>query len=244
MRGAGSSSPWPIGSAAGLRIWQNGTYHLTTSAGRISTLAVADIPDPVAVNGPWRVSFPPESGAPESLELGELASLHSHPLAGVRYFSGTATYRKELAIPRDATSGRQLLLDLGHVEVLAEVLLNGTNLGVLWTRPFLVDITRAVRTGANLLEVRVTNLWPNRLIGDEQEPDENAFRPGAGRSGFASLSGGAIETLPDWYLRGQPKPRTPRVAFTTWKHHTKESPLLESGLIGPVLLRSAVTKRL
>jgi (4-O-methyl)-D-glucuronate---lignin esterase len=127
---------------------------------------------------------------------------------------------------------------------MAEVLLNGVSLGVLWTRPYLVDVTRAVRAGSNRLEIRVTNLWPNRLIGDEQVPDEDAFRPGAGSSGFASLFGGAIEALPDWYVQGKPKPRTPRVAFTTWKHYTKDSPLLESGLIGPVVLRAAVTKRL
>jgi hypothetical protein len=234
--------PVAEGGAAGLRIWRNGTYRLT-GTGRSSRIVVADLPDPVPVAGPWHVSFPPESGAPESIDLAPLASLHRHPLAGVRHFSGTATYRQDLAIPRDATSGQQLFLDLGHVEVMAEVLLNGANLGVLWTRPFLVDVTHAVRPGANRLEIRVTNLWPNRLVGDEQEPDEDAFRPGAGRSGFAALSGGAIEALPDWYMKGQPKPRTPRVAFTTWKHYTKDSPLLESGLIGPVVLRSAVTKR-
>lgn len=235
--------PTADGGAAALRIWRNGTYRLTTSAGRSSSFVVSELPDPITVTGPWRVSFPPESGAPESIELAELASLHRHPLAGVRYFSGTAVYEKELTLPRDATRGRRLLLDLGHVEVIAEVRLNGTNLGVLWTRPFLVDLTSAARAGANRLEVRVTNLWPNRLIGDEQEPDDDVFRPGAGRSGFAALSGGAIEALPDWYLKGQPRPRTRRVAFTTWKHHTKDAPLLESGLIGPVVLRSGVTRR-
>jgi hypothetical protein len=236
--------PVGAGVGAGLRIWRNGTYRLTTNSSRSSRIVVADLPDPIAVTGPWRVSFPAESGAPESIELGELASLHRHPLEGVRYFSGTATYRKELTLPLDATAGRQLFLDLGDVEVMAEVLLNGTSLAVLWTRPFLVDLTPAVRAGSNLLEIRVTNLWPNRLIGDEQAPDEDTFRPGAGRSGFASLSGGAIQALPPWYVQGRPKPRTPRIAFTTWKHYTRDSPLLESGLIGPVVLRAAVTKRL
>ena len=114
----------------------------------------------------------------------------------------------------------------------------------VWARPFIADITRAARAGINVLEVKVTNLWPNRLIGDEQQPDEDAFRPGAGGSGFASLSGGAIQDLPEWYRGGTPKPRSARVAFTTWKHYTKDSPLLESGLIGPVVLRSAVVRQL
>ena len=127
--------------------------------------------------------------------------------------------------------------------MIAEPLLNGTPLGVLWSRPFLADAAKAARAGANVLEVRVTNLWPNRLIGDEQQPDEDAFRPGAGGSGFASLTGGAIQALPEWYRRGEAKPRTARVAFATWKHYTKDSPLLASGLVGPVVLRPALTKR-
>jgi hypothetical protein len=135
-----------------------------------------------------------------------------------------------------------LLLDLGHVEVLAEVALNGQSLGVVWARPYVVDITRASRPGANDLEVMVTNLWPNRLIGDEQHPDEDKYRPGGGGSGFPSLSGGAIEELPQWYREGRPKPASPRIAFATWKHHTKDSPLLESGLIGPVVVRAATIR--
>jgi hypothetical protein len=114
---------------------------------------------------------------------------------------------------------------------------------VLWTRPFVADITSAAREGNNDLVVKVTNLWPNRLIGDEQHPDEDAYRPGAGGSGFASLSGGAIKAVPEWYRTGRPRPPSPRVAFTTWKHYTKDAPLLESGLLGPVVVRAAVVQK-
>ena len=126
------------------------------------------------------------------------------------------------------------------MEVLADVVLNGESLGVLWARPYAVDITRVARAGVNDLVVKVTNQWPNRLIGDEQHPDEDKYRPGGGGSGFASLSGGAIEELPEWYRDGKPRPPGRRVAFTTWKHYTKDSPLLESGLIGPVVVRTAM----
>ena len=233
------------GDPPALRVFENGSYEATTSGGRSSRFTVQDIEEPVVVSGPWRVEFPAGSGAPGSIELAELASLHLHPEAGVRYFSGTATWRKEIRIAPGGAAARDraLFLDLGQVEVIAEPSLNGQPLGVLWTRPFAVDITRAARPGPNLLEVKVTNLWPNRLIGDEQQPDEDAFRPGAGSSGFASLSGGAIQALPEWYRRGQPKPESPRVAFATWKHYTKDSPLLESGLVGPVVLRSARMRR-
>jgi hypothetical protein len=92
-------------------------------------------------------------------------------------------------------------------------------------------------------EGKVTNLWPNRLIGDEQVPEMYKFPPPAPATGpFASLSGGGIIELPDWYKQGQPKPADGRVTFTTWKHYHKDSPLLESGLIGPVVLRTGVFK--
>jgi hypothetical protein len=232
------------GDPTALRIWDNGSYEVTTSRGRSSRLVVSDLPARIEVTGPWRVEFPPGRGAPDAIDLPELASLHLHPMPGVRYFSGTATYRKAMHVPPGALGGgRSLWLDLGHVEVIAEVTLNGQDLGVLWTRPFVADITSAAREGNNDLVVKVTNLWPNRLIGDEQHPDEDAYRPGAGGSGFASLSGGAIKAVPEWYRTGRPRPPSPRVAFTTWKHYTKDAPLLESGLLGPVVVRAAVVQK-
>ena len=114
------------------------------------------------------------------------------------------------------------MLDLGAVREIAEVRLNGRDLGVLWKPPFRVDITKAARAGRNLLEVRVTNLWPNRLIGDEQLPADCDYRPG-----------GPILAWPSWLLEGTPRP-SGRIAFTTWQHWTRESPLIESGLLGPV----------
>jgi hypothetical protein len=113
------------------------------------------------------------------------------------------------------------------------VRLNGKKLGTLWKPPLRVDVTDAVKAGANLLEIRVTNLWPNRLIGDEQLPDDCEWLPG-----------GPLKAWPAWLVEGKPRP-THRRAFATWKHYTKDSPLLESGLLGPVRLvigrRIAVT---
>jgi hypothetical protein len=161
----------------------------------------------------------------------------------VRYFSGTATYRARFSLERKVLAqGRALFLDLGYVEVMADVEVNGRSLGVLWTRPYATDISRVARAGVNDLVVKVTNLWPNRLIGDEQGPEDDKYRPGGGGSGFASLAGGAIEALPQWYLEGKPKPPGPRVAFTTWKHYGKDAPLLESGLLGPVVVRTALIR--
>jgi len=128
--------------------------------------------------------------------------------------------------------------------VIAEVNLNGHEFGILWKRPYQIDVTDYLQNGLNKLEVRVTNLWPNRLIGDEQLSDPDKFAPGGGTSGREGLFSGNIEQLPDWYLNGRPKPVNGRIAFTTWKHYTKNAPLLESGLIGPVKLIQAAMKQL
>ena len=125
-------------------------------------------------------------------------------------------------------------MDLGVVKNLAEVRLNGQDLGVLWKPPFRVDIAGAAKPGVNRLEVRVTNLWPNRLIGDEQAPDDCKW-----------TEGGSIAEWPSWLLEGKPRPTDGgRFAFATWKHYQKDSPLLESGLLGPVTLRAAKRVRL
>ncbi len=225
------------GGKNGLRFWQEGKYTLCDSANRTSALQISGLGKPVDVAGPWKVAFPPNLGAPPEVTLPELISLHRHADAGVKYFSGTATYSRRFTAPPGSTGGgKRLFLDLGRVEVLAEVIVNGKDLGTFWKPPYRVDITEAVRSGENELEVRVTNLWPNRLIGDEQLPPENEYGGGGGMGGFG---GGAIQKLPDWYKEGKPKPPGGRVTFTTWKHYNKDSALLESGLIGPVRLRAA-----
>ncbi|MBN8826015.1 MULTISPECIES: glycosyl hydrolase [unclassified Spirosoma] len=232
---------------SGLLFWQNGQYVARDTAGRSTPMAVAGINPPVEITGSWQVRFPANMGTPEQITLDSLIPLNTHEQQGVKHFSGTATYIKTIQIPAKllpGSSGRRLFLDLGRVEVLASVSVNGKNLGTYWKRPYRIDITDAVQAGNNTLEISVTNLWPNRLIGDEYLPDPDKFTPGGGASGFASLSSGAIVELPAWYKEGKPKPADGRVTFTTWKHYTKESPLLDSGLIGPVVLRVAELKLL
>ncbi|WP_019988129.1 glycosyl hydrolase [Rudanella lutea] len=222
---------------AGLLIWQNGRYTLLDSTGRDSVQNVSGLPKPIELTAPWTVAFQANRGAPAQVTLPKLMSLHRHSEPGVRYFSGTATYTQTFNMPgASLTANRRVILDLGRVEVIAEVRVNGKDLGTLWKRPYQLDMTDALKAGANTLEVRVTNGWPNRLIGDAQLPDADSFTAGAGAGGFASLSNGAIQTLPDWYKQGKPKPADGRVTFTTWKHYDKNAPLLEAGLIGPVRL--------
>jgi hypothetical protein len=214
---------------SGLLIWQPGQYRLDTRSIDAHGIAPA-----VDLTGPWHLAFPPDLGAPASVTLDRLASLHRHDDFGVRHFSGTMTYATRFTVPAAALGGdRRVWLDLGRVEVIARVSVNGKPLGSLWKPPFRIDVTDAVRAGDNLLEVQVTNLWPNRLIGDEHLPPEYAYNVSA--FGWT----GGIAELPDWYRQGLPKPPGKRVAFTTWKHYSADAPLLESGLLGPVRLLGA-----
>jgi hypothetical protein len=121
------------------------------------------------VEGPWEVSFEPNRGAPEKITLDKLTSWSDSTDDGVKYFSGHGTYTKTVDAPADwFKPGVQLWLDLGDVKNLAEVTVNGKALGIVWKAPYRLDVTSAMKPGENKLEIRVANLWVNRLIGDQQ----------------------------------------------------------------------------
>lgn len=229
-----------------LHFWQDGNYALKDNASRISTVHISGIGEPVEITGPWKVAFQPGRGAPPEITLPELRSLHRHEEDGVKYFSGIATYSRKLNIPAIAiANGKLIYLDLGRVEVIADVRVNGKPAGNVWKPPYRLDITSLIRIGDNDLEIEVATLWPNRLIGDEQLPPEHEYGGGVGPGGLAvQASGrfvGPIKSIPDWYAKGQPKPG-PRIAFTTYKWYSKDDPLFESGLLGPVRLRVGVRR--
>lgn len=144
-----------------------------------ATVAAPAYQSIATIAGPWSVRFEPGRGAPAGATLDRLASLSENADAGIRYFSGTATYANSFDLPRGVAKGAPLWLDLGSVGDLAEVTVNGQPLGTAWLAPYRVDIGKAVKPGRNSIEVRVTNLWVNRLIGDAQ--------PGAAKVGFTTL---------------------------------------------------------
>lgn len=212
---------------------QAGTYELKLRDGSSCKLDVPLVPAAVEIAGPWEVRFQPGRAAPQKITLDKLISWTQHSDSGVKYFSGTATYSKEITIPSELLGQDHLLyLDLGAVKNLAEVKLNDQELGIFWKPPFRIEITAAARSGANRLEVRITNLWVNRLIGDEQYPDDADYSAGG-------IPGGGLKALPKWLTEGTPRP-TPRIAFATWKLWHKNDPLLDSGLLGPVRLIAAM----
>jgi hypothetical protein len=119
-------------------------------------------------------------------------------------------------------------LDLGKVAVMAEVRINGKEVGIAWKAPYRVDATEALRPGKNVLDVKVVNLWINRQIGDEQLPDD-----------CDRNANGTLKSWPAWLQEGKPSP-TGRYTFSSWKLWKKGDPLQESGLLGPVTLHQAV----
>ena len=156
--------------------------------------------DSIKLDGSWDVAFEAGRGAPASITMQQLMDWSTSQQDGVKYFSGAATYTKLVNLPRDWFDGRShFLLGLGDVKNLAVVTINGKKIGTAWHAPFELDATGALKPGLNKIEVRVTNAWVNRMIGDEQ----------------------------------------PQAVCYTWadvKPYTATSPLMPSGLLGPVAL--------
>ena len=177
-----------------------GSYEWITASGRTNHVEVAEVVPPEEITGPWELAFPPKWGAPESVTLTNLISWPDSADAGVKYFSGMATYRKTFDFPNSKfkTQNSKLFLTLGDVRVMARVKVNGRDCGVAWRPPFRVEITGAVRAGANALEIQVANQWPNRMIGDAALPAEKRF------------------------------------TWSSWEPFKPNTPLLPSGLLGPV----------
>jgi hypothetical protein len=131
------------------------------------------------LDAPWRVAFQAGRGAPESIAVAAPQSLSESTDPGVRYFSGVSTWTSTFEAPKGWTAGTPLQLDLGRVGDVAEVRVNEELVGTVWKAPWTVDVGRFARNGRNTLEVRVANLWVNRLIGDAQ--------PGATKVAFVTI---------------------------------------------------------
>lgn len=188
----------------------------------------------VQLDKAWNVSFDKHYVPKGQITLDKLIPLNEHSDFDVRHFSGTATYTTSFQLEK---TDAPLFLDLGDVQVIAEVKLNGKVLKTLWKPPFKIAISDIVKSGKNELEVQVTNLWVNRLIGDEY------FPAWEGRINGAKVKRGRnYNSFPNWLEKGEPMPKDDKKAFSTWCHYTKDDKLLNSGLIGPVKILSHVTE--
>jgi hypothetical protein len=189
-----------------------GFYVMQRADGTTRSLQVENLPAPLEIKGPWDLEFPAGMDVPERVTLPGLASLTEHPNEAIQHFSGTVTYTKTFELDRPPAPNTRIHLDLGRVESLADVILNGQSLGVLWKPPFVVDATRAIKPATNRLELRVTGTWRNRLIGAAKYPQGFPSAPAGAR--FTPSLTADIKVRPD-------------------------EPLMPFGLIGPVWLRTS-----
>ncbi len=196
---------------------------------RLETIAT------LPLNCKWTLSFP-DAGMVTTDSLFSWPDSDKDP---IRYFSGTATYRTTFRKPDKKKTGEgRTILSLGVVENMARVKVNGKEIPLLWKAPYECDITDVLNDGVNDLEIEVTNLWPNRMIGDEHEPDDLEwsepliydYAPGKPRAGCYLTSN------PEWLQKGESRPSPGRKTVGCFKFFTADSPLLPSGLLGPVSL--------
>jgi hypothetical protein len=183
------------------------------------------------ITGSWEVKFDPRWGGPiKPVHFESLTDWTTHSESGIKYFSGTATYYKTFNCSQYLLE-KDLLLDLGIVHHIARVKLNRKDLGVVWCAPWHVKIpAKLIKTTGNILEIEITNVWANRLIGDEQEPEDCKWIKAPKDNAFY------LKEFPDWFLKKQQRPSGKRYCFTTWNYFTKDSHLISSGLLGPVRL--------
>jgi alpha-L-rhamnosidase/Glycosyl hydrolases family 2, sugar binding domain len=167
------------------------------------------------LSGPWQVAFQAARGAPATAIFPQLADFRDNADPGIRYFSGIATYVKDVDIPSQAIGSGKIWLDLGQVNNLAEVWVNGKLAGMAWKPPYRVDISAYAQPGANHIEIKAVNLWVNRLIGDVQ--------PGVTKKITFTAADGVVP-------HGIPRPRSASMPYRP------DAPLRPSGLIGPVTL--------
>lgn len=172
------------------------------------------------IEGPWTVKFEPNRGAPVQIELSDLISLSKHNETGVKHFSGIATYERKINIAQNILKRgekERIILDLGEVNDIAEVTLNGTKLQAVWKPPFLLDITDIVKTGENTIKIDVANTWKNRLLADAALPKDKRLT---------------------WTLFREEK--------LDWFGAKKDQVVVTSGLIGPLTIKkktySVITK--
>ena len=193
-----------------------------TSLGNKRTVTVKDAPKPLVINGPWEIFFPLKGKQQKTLNINELKSWTTFENEDIRYFSGTASYRKSIQIDKAVIADNNIVeLDLGNVKVIAEVIVNGQNLGTLWKPPFKVNLKNTLHAGTNKIEIRITNLWVNRLIGDNRYPKDE----------YPIING--EKHWPEWLTNSQVQRPSKRRAFSTNNLSGKAQDLKLSGLLGP-----------
>lgn len=232
------------GNKWGIRTSEEGLFEIKKTDRSLLKALVSDIPTETIIDEIWNVNFRPATAEKDfNKNLTKLESWTKSDDERVKYFSGTAVYNTTFDISTEKISDNIFAkLDLGNVKDVAEVLINGKKVAVLWHYPYVCDITNYLIEGKNRLEIAVTNTWANRLIGDESHENdcewgEERFFHRLDEQGRKPFVGKNLKTLPSWLLKDEDRPSKKRTTFSSWNYFTQVSPLLESGLLDQVKIK-------
>lgn len=213
-----------------LLINNNALYHLYFNDGSVTTFA-AKQNRAIAINGPWQLNFLNGRGAPENISFNSLDLWQNNLNPAIKYYSGTAAYSNHFILDGQPQASETLMLDLGSLYDIAAVFVNDKPAGVIWKKPYRIDVTGLVKKGDNQLRILVTNRWINRLIGDEFIKTDLQYE-----NGDSKFTMGRLLAFPSWLNNPAVKRQDTRYTFTTWKQFSSTDPLVNSGLAGPVRL--------
>ncbi|MFY0626843.1 MAG: hypothetical protein JXR07_11120 [Reichenbachiella sp.] len=121
------------------------------------------------IDTPWKIDFESKNIAPYTITTPELMDWSKSEDDLLKYYSGTANYTTTFNYQK--TKAKEVLIDLGEVGVMATVTLNGKNIGTSWMAPYRLNVSAAIQEGENKLEIKVVNVWRNRLTGDKTLPE-------------------------------------------------------------------------
>lgn len=223
-----SESSKSVKPASPSLVIQQDTEVLLNEDNQLQTLTTQD--DSLAIDGAWSVSFDGFYGLNQTFDFAQLIDWKTHPEQSIRDYSGTAIYTKTIDVPESYLADNlQLHLHLGQVDVVATVTLNGNLVGTSWHAPYTLDISQYAKAGENQLEIKVANLWVNRLLADRKLPDTSGFTIARWQD--------PVVKMPKWYTDNQPMPATERLTFSTQRFMQDDEPSVSSGLIGPVVIK-------
>ena len=221
----------PVEQRGALRVARSGAYTMQWSDGAQETKQIV-VPDGLDLMRGWAVEFRPPHGAMFSRSFEGLHDWASDTDAEVRAFSGTAAYRKTVSISAKELEGNGVVLELGDVQNMAVVSVNGERVATLWAVPFRCDVTRWLKPGENRIEVAVTDRWVNRMVADEVLPADTRYA----MDDPSEFQRGRLAELPAWYGSVAKETARQRGTWASWQHFSKESKPVAAGLIGPVRL--------
>lgn len=230
-----------------VEVFENGNYSSLINNTEKWSVSVTDIPNPVAIDNEWTIDFREQDYYKAQIKTNNLFDWTTRKEEGIKHYSGTAIYQTAFNIQKGfLQKDKVFTLNLGEVNVIAKVMLNGKEIGVSWLAPYSLDITSALKEGENDLVIEVTNQWTNRLIGDEKLPNQTGYDVRKSNPGFGpENTGEKDDKMPEWFRNNEPLPEGPRKTFSAYSFQKATDKLLPSGLLGPITITTSklITKK-